>query len=111
DEQLEQQDYQQMGQHIRPGGEGDHHREGQRFIVTGWIDTITRVYVDARTGERVRYQMNPGDGTVPLHSAADGRRTSDRALAYSPAEHMQIFNEKSAMETVTRTIVGSVAPT
>jgi pimeloyl-ACP methyl ester carboxylesterase len=87
------------------------HREGQRFIVTGLIGTITRVFVDAQTGKRVRYVMNPGDGTVPLYSAADGRWTSDRALVYSPAEHMQIFNERSAMETVARTIVEGVAPT
>jgi hypothetical protein len=88
-----------------------HHREGQRFIVTGSIETVTRVFVDARTGERLGYERKQGDGTVPLYSAADVRRIEDRALSFSPAEHMRIFNEKSARETVASTIVGGIAPT
>jgi pimeloyl-ACP methyl ester carboxylesterase len=87
------------------------HREGQRFIVTGLIDTVTRVYLDARTGERLRYERNEGDGTVPLASASEDRKEDDRALTFSPAEHMRIFNEQSAKETVVRTIRGRKALT
>jgi pimeloyl-ACP methyl ester carboxylesterase len=87
-----------------------HHREGQRFIVTGLIDTVTRVFIDAETGERVKYVRKEGDGTVPLYSAIEGRKENDRALIFSPAEHMRIFNEKSARETVLRTIRARIVP-
>ena len=88
-----------------------HHRTGQRMIVTGWIDTITRVIIHAQTGERLRFEKKAGDGTVPLYSASDARDTSDNGLHYSPGEHMQIFNGPSAMETVARVIRGGIAPT
>jgi pimeloyl-ACP methyl ester carboxylesterase len=87
------------------------HRDGQRFIVTGLIDTVTRVYLDAQTGARLRYERKEGDGTVPLASASEDRKEDDRALTFSPAEHMRIFNEQSARETVVRTIRGRQAPT
>jgi pimeloyl-ACP methyl ester carboxylesterase len=87
------------------------HRREQLSIVTGLIDTVTRVYVDARTGERLPYERKEGDGTVPLNSAIEGRKEGDRAFRFSPAEHMRIFNEKSAKETVVRTLRNRDVPT
>jgi pimeloyl-ACP methyl ester carboxylesterase len=82
------------------------HKMDHRLIVTGWIDTITRVYLDERTGELLKFERKQGDGTVSLYSATNEIGLSDPSISYSPREHMQIFIEKAAMETVARILVG-----
>jgi hypothetical protein len=86
------------------------HDTTQRLIVTGWIKTITRVLIDSHTGGRLPFIRNDGDGTVPLHSAAEGREVDDKLLHYSPGEHMQIFNQTAALEIVKRTLTGGTSP-
>jgi pimeloyl-ACP methyl ester carboxylesterase len=79
------------------------------LVVTGWIDTATRIYVDSRTGQRLKFVKGKGDGTVALRSASEERDTSSRTLVYAPAKHMQIFMEPSALETLSETL-GSTGP-
>jgi hypothetical protein len=61
-----------------------HLKEAHLLVVTGWIDTATRIYLDSRTGERLRFKKGLGDGTVPLLSASDGRDQDNLFLRYAP---------------------------
>ena len=81
------------------------------LIATGVHDTITRIYIDDKTGERLRFERKGGDGTVPFASAINGRRINDKAISSSPGQHMSIYAEASAKETVARAMVGGFAPT
>jgi pimeloyl-ACP methyl ester carboxylesterase len=87
------------------------HQEGHRLIATGWLETATRVYIDEKTGDRLRFEKKLGDGTVPLYSATEGRKVADLAIHYSPRDHMQIFMENVALETIARALESGEAPT
>jgi pimeloyl-ACP methyl ester carboxylesterase len=85
------------------------HESGIRLVATGWLDTITRVEINASSGDKLQFIKRKGDGTVPLLSATMARDTSDPSIVYAPREHMSIFSETNAMEAVSHIIVGGVA--
>jgi pimeloyl-ACP methyl ester carboxylesterase len=68
---------------------------GQRlsFIANGFLDTWSRVFFHATTGNITGNTLRPGDGTVLLHSASNG---IPRQFQASSREHALVFSGPEA---------------
>jgi pimeloyl-ACP methyl ester carboxylesterase len=86
------------------------HDTEHRLIVTGFIETTSRVQLEEIGGGPPNFIRTIGDGTVTLLSSSAGRQMGDKALVYSPGQHMRLFASNSAKEAVARMISDGIAP-